>query len=88
MSESPAHQLGGLAARMMEHLPDNAELLGAIVIVAATDPEVPDDYITRWMVPEGQNYIFTQGLISGWQTEQHALITASAVKLSDDEDDN
>lgn len=83
-----SQKLGQMAANALDHLGDG-ELIGAVLLVAVTAPEIESDahYRTLAITPPEQWFPMTLGIVEGWRVDQQATITGSAVVLEFEDDD-
>lgn len=89
MSKTASQKLGEMAASALDHLGDG-ELIGAVLLVAVTAPEIEGGahYRTLAMTPPEQWFPMTLGIVEDWRVDQQATITGSAVALEFSEDDD
>lgn len=86
MSESAQQQLGKLAAQALDDLEDSGQLIGAVLLVVERDADDPEIARTLTVVPEGQVWPMTLGIVETWRQETEAEIIASAVVLEFEDD--
>lgn len=81
--QTAQQRIGQLAARALDGL-EGRTLVGAILMIAVDG--AGDTYATASYVPEGQHFVTTLGLVTDWQIDRAAIITASAITADTDED--
>lgn len=77
-------QVGDLAARALDGI-DGRPLVGAVLILAVENDEGTISSV--WFVPNRQPWQLSLGMVEDWRITQQALITESAVKRGQDDDD-
>lgn len=78
-------QIGQMAAAALDDL--EGDLIGAVLLVATTVPDSHGHYQSYAIVPDGQAFPMTLGIIEGWRLDCYATVTASAVALDLDDDE-
>jgi hypothetical protein len=88
MSEqTPEQQVGDLAARALDQI-GGRNLVGAVLVLAVASGDDDELTATSWFVPDRQPWQLTLGMVEDWRITQAALITESAVKREDTDDED
>lgn len=80
---TPEQQLGELAARALDGM-KGRPIIGAVLLLTVEESE--DHHSSVWFTPERQPWQLTLGTIEDWRIMQQALITASAINPTDDDE--
>lgn len=68
MSDTPsaAERIGEMAAAALDAL-DGGELIGAVLMLAAFNPEDATEFKSMWFTPDGQVWPMTLGIVEDWR---------------------
>ena len=88
MSDTPsaAERIGEMAATALDVL-DGGELIGAVLMLAAFNPEDATEFKSMWFTPDGQVWPMTLGIVEDWRMEQQMASAVSSLELRPDEED-
>lgn len=77
---SAAEQIGEMAARALDTL-DGGQLIGAVLMLAAFNPDDDTEFKSLWFAPDGQTWPMSLGIVEDWRMEQQMQAAVSCLEL-------